>query len=567
ESSESEISEDEAEEKEEDTLNGLREYITKGLLPESPLTSLTLKGDDHWNYYKSGCFYVTKILSSGICRPFGISTHSCIYLFKKDVFEQILKSVETYKENDELNIFFSELQEKLDQFYNAQGNPLENREYLIANLADISPNHSTVFWSRGVEGITHDEKYWYLTQSHIDKWVRTGGTAKNPEKKKVCVQKAGFWRIPLEKSPEKALESECLWTEYDPYSSYGLELGDCECYKGYLFIPAYCREDAAGISPHIAIFNTKTLKKEAIVYPVDKAGNRLENVQWVAVNPQNGKLYTSVADFIEKNPVYVYDIDFQVLSGTGSPEKKQILHLSGEIYLDNYNYEKCIFWSPQGACFDSKGHLYFVNHQINPDIHDGGIWMYKIPEKVSLNSPVRLECVGRSNHLKGLYQYFWSAYHQYKGITIREIPHTSGGQEYSGYLYSMGTVLPEEEKDSEKSILYQHEIKWEHYPDFSRVEENLWNGKPFITEQPENITFQKGKPAVFRTDVSCRYGAVYRWEYTKDGGKTWYRSTAAGANTNTLTINMKESNIGIPYRCRITVKSTRLYTENAQIIR
>jgi len=71
-----------------------------------------------------------------------------------------------------------------------------------------------------------------------------------------------------------------------------------------------------------------------------------------------------------------------------------------------------------------------------------------------------------------------------------------------------------------------------------------------ITAQPESITAEAGSKAVFSVDAEGEV-ASYRWQYSTNGGRSWYNSSAAtqGYNTDTLTVNATAARNGFLYRC------------------
>ncbi len=48
--------------------------------------------------------------------------------------------------------------------------------------------------------------------------------------------------------------------------------------------------------------------------------------------------------------------------------------------------------------------------------------------------------------------------------------------------------------------------------------------------------------------------ASYLWQYSKDGGTTWYKSGAAGAETDTISFTVKAANRSMIYRCKLTTE-------------
>ncbi|MDO4492060.1 MAG: hypothetical protein Q4B85_13435 [Lachnospiraceae bacterium] len=91
-------------------------------------------------------------------------------------------------------------------------------------------------------------------------------------------------------------------------------------------------------------------------------------------------------------------------------------------------------------------------------------------------------------------------------------------------------------------------------------------GAPIVTAQPEDVVYQAGKAAVFTVTVSNPSICSFQWQYSKDGGKNWYNSGATGSKTKSLTLTMKESNLGMLYRCKITGKNNvYLYSDAVQM--
>ena len=74
---------------------------------------------------------------------------------------------------------------------------------------------------------------------------------------------------------------------------------------------------------------------------------------------------------------------------------------------------------------------------------------------------------------------------------------------------------------------------------------------PVIMQQPVNTTVQGGERAYFSVKASG-VGMTYRWQYSKDNGKTWIDSTGKGAKTANLNIAGTAANAKSKYRCLIT---------------
>jgi hypothetical protein len=71
-----------------------------------------------------------------------------------------------------------------------------------------------------------------------------------------------------------------------------------------------------------------------------------------------------------------------------------------------------------------------------------------------------------------------------------------------------------------------------------------------IMKQPENTDAAVGGQISYT--VKALNADTYQWYYSKDGGNKWYKSTAAGAATETLSMTVKSNNKDNRYKCRLT---------------
>lgn len=87
---------------------------------------------------------------------------------------------------------------------------------------------------------------------------------------------------------------------------------------------------------------------------------------------------------------------------------------------------------------------------------------------------------------------------------------------------------------------------------------------PAILQQPVNVKAAIGDPATFT--VKAKNAASYQWYYTKNG-TSWYKSSAASATTDSLSITVNTSNLGNQYRCKVIGKDgSSIYTNTVRII-
>ncbi len=89
--------------------------------------------------------------------------------------------------------------------------------------------------------------------------------------------------------------------------------------------------------------------------------------------------------------------------------------------------------------------------------------------------------------------------------------------------------------------------------------------QPVITEQPQDVSGRVGETGSF--SLTAQNAASYQWYYSKDGGAKWYKSSAAGANTDTISLKVTNTNKNNIYRCLITgTDGTQLYSESAGLL-
>ena len=88
-----------------------------------------------------------------------------------------------------------------------------------------------------------------------------------------------------------------------------------------------------------------------------------------------------------------------------------------------------------------------------------------------------------------------------------------------------------------------------------------------IDKQPVSAEAAVGETATFTVQASLVAEGGYQWYYSKDNGVSWYKSSAAGAKTNTLSVTLKTSNITMLYRCKLTGEDgSVLYTNRVRFL-
>ncbi|MBO4531031.1 MAG: hypothetical protein IK017_04250 [Paludibacteraceae bacterium] len=206
------------------------------------------------------------------------------------------------------------------------------------------PYEKKTGWERNVQGICHDDKNWYISQT------------------------GELWKIPVTHDLDKKIDKNNLPNGYlhrnnsetslknTKYNHYG----DIDFYQNYLFVPITSEED--NVKPAIAVFEAKTLTyicKQTIKRNDGK--QYYSSLAWCAI--KNGKLYTSdrhcgLSEEKDSSPIEVYDIDIEAIKN-----KKNFLKFDMSFSLWNNPETKKHFM--QGGCFDNNGYLH-LNSGIVP---------------------------------------------------------------------------------------------------------------------------------------------------------------------------------------------------------
>ncbi len=86
-----------------------------------------------------------------------------------------------------------------------------------------------------------------------------------------------------------------------------------------------------------------------------------------------------------------------------------------------------------------------------------------------------------------------------------------------------------------------------------------------IDVQPRDAYADIGNKAVFTVSASNAAADGYQWQYSKDGTK-WYKSSASGADTRSISVTVSNSNKTNLYRCRLTGEDGGiLYSDSAKV--
>ena len=82
-----------------------------------------------------------------------------------------------------------------------------------------------------------------------------------------------------------------------------------------------------------------------------------------------------------------------------------------------------------------------------------------------------------------------------------------------------------------------------------------------VTQAPADVTVKKLANATFT--VEAMNAVAYQWQYSKDGGTTWYNTTLSGNTTDTLTVTAYADRADRQFRCVMTDAQGRKVTSKA----
>ena len=224
------------------------------------------------------------------------------------------------------------------------------------NYIGQHPEDREMGWSAEVNGVCHDDDNWYFTQN------------------------GNLWKFPLKHDLNNTVKSA------DPLKGIlkhetSFHLGDIDCYGDFIFVPVTGTGSIKGTistdvlktdrdrtaemtkinldKPQIFIFRKKDLAYVRSVR-IKRSDNRdFDGMGWLAINPNNGLLYTSdhtVSSQIsgDSAPIQVYSI------GSVINDKEVLTFHSTLSLLDEYGHYLELS-SMQGGCFDDKNYLHIMN--------------------------------------------------------------------------------------------------------------------------------------------------------------------------------------------------------------
>ena len=259
-------------------------------------------------------------------------------------------------------------------------------------------------WSHEANGVCHDDKNWFFTQD------------------------GNLWKFPITHDLNKGCNDEDKSNNILLHKT-SFHLGDLDYYKGYLFVPVTGTGEIKGkISnevlkterdknidksnrnlgkPQIFVFRADDLSYVRSIILRQKDGDFFEDVGWLAINPNNGLLYTSSGNT---------PFSFLHVFSIGSLFDEDMLKLHSTLVLYDENSVPLYLYCMQGGCFDNGNYLHLLNGYVTNDaglnpsksdltsrLNSNGISVFKVPKnpnKGKTNSAVRIAHSGQSGTFK-----------------------------------------------------------------------------------------------------------------------------------------------------------------------
>ena len=176
-------------------------------------------------------------------------------------------------------------------------------------------------WSHHLNGVTHDEKSWYITQQHR------------------------LWKFPVEWDLNNSISGTAFPSTGIPTGHD--HFGDLDFYEGHLYV-AMEKSEGAPLPPGVAVFDTN------LVFIGWAPLQYQAEASWCAINPLTGLLYSS--NFYLDKPIHcALHVHRPIITET---EFK--LEFVDVFPLFEVAGGPRLMARVQGGAFSERGHLYLV---------------------------------------------------------------------------------------------------------------------------------------------------------------------------------------------------------------
>lgn len=362
-------------------------------------------------------------------------------------------------------------------------------ESYFLHLGDY-PSYDTISWSEDVQGITHDDNHWFITQAS-----------------EILPEYRYLWKIPVGNDLEDDAEPGVNGVQRKHINDYselvnnGLwHFGDVDYYRGYVISAV----EAHAPHPHAMVLfrgdNLQYVGRAALSREGSGGAPGHQSLAWVAVDP-DGYLYTSGDDV--STSIYRYRLNWADL-----PSQPPTLTYSDTIpLLDGGGTTALQFSYIQGGAFSEDGRLLYLVSGFYDDQYAN--------EGISVFDTRTWRRVARSTNGSGHFNYEhtpgYPHYEEPEGVTVWNLDDSS-----APYIWGQLHVLMLDNDRYEDVPLdpddvsikhYSHTIfvdggyageehgrYWDPFNTVGEAHNYAWNGARIAIKSgsyPESLTFSK----------------------------------------------------------------------------
>lgn len=349
------------------------------------------------------------------------------------------------------------------------------------NYFSTAPDDAQTNYAGAVQGITHDNGNWFISQTH------------------------GLWKIPVGLHLAGNIQCGqsgvvCRGLSSAPQLSGYNHIGDIDYYQynsttGFLLLPLEDYPDKA-VPAVIAVFNPVNLQYIAHAeLPKPPGLPQPKNAPWVAVNPANGLVHTNYAE--TPGIVFKFSLNWDTLA----PGNMSLQYDGKFDLLDEDGVRLDV--GPQGGVFSESGNLFYINNGYlkTYNSHKDGISVFDMQTK---------QRIAHSTMAAG--ETFWYGYatgfpdyEEPEGLTIWDLDeHPGAAQGMSGQLHvlllnnrSDNVYIRHYTNKTYVDSAYSGEELGDPTKPFNTVGKALgmaWNGSRISIKAgnyPESLTFSK----------------------------------------------------------------------------
>lgn len=279
----------------------------------------------------------------------------------------------------------------LDEFYN---DPDVIRKQTYTKVG-TSPKDIHTDFSNDVQGICHDDSFWYISN---------GAGLKDHDRNYGSIHRISLHQLDSSTGCSEKKQADCYVYSHGkkvPHRFYKyyknnflvgskigeIHYGDIDCYNGYIFVPAYQNGNDGDVDAQILVFSTETFDCVWSEVLYKKGSTSFSHLSWCAVNPNDGCLYTSDSHLSENfengaSPLMAFKINFENLKKGQGPVFTNVT--PNGIPLKTQDGKAFgIAAGMQGGCFDLFDTLYLNSGFYENHVMNEGVYAFKMQRDYS----------------------------------------------------------------------------------------------------------------------------------------------------------------------------------------